>query len=333
MSWLDDILGEDSYDTSTIFDGYSPGGDNGNIDTSGSFDFNGYSPDGNNTGLLTSSDFSGDGNGIGSLETGGGITDNSLGGLSGLGSLLSSSTLKNLLGAGLSIGQIAGTLQGNKGSDTQLAVQQVNATPMTWGGTGATPTKQVSPTADPFTTDWNNAFSGKMEGFAPGQTINWGGGKLTNNSGQFNYADPSGENFRFNQSTNPSTLLNNPNIKNYWENQYGADNVPEGDGKALLPLNKAEGGATGGAGRTQGALGLLRGSSPGQKDDVPINASHGEYVFDADAVAALGDGNTDAGAAKLDQMRENIRAHKRAAPSNKIPPKAKSPLAYLKGAK
>jgi len=94
--------------------------------------------------------------------------------------------------------------------------------------------------------------------------------------------------------------------------------------------NKARGGSIQ---APMGALGLLRGSSPGQQDDVPINGSHGEYMMDADTVSALGDGNTDAGAKKLDQMRQNIRAHKRAAPKNKIPPKAKSPEAYLKGAK
>ena len=69
----------------------------------------------------------------------------------------------------------------------------------------------------------------------------------------------------------------------------------------------------------------------GQEDNVHIKASPGEYVFDADAVAALGDGNSDEGARRLDQMRENIRAHKRAAPAKSIPPKAKQPEQYLKG--
>jgi hypothetical protein len=59
----------------------------------------------------------------------------------------------------------------------------------------------------------------------------------------------------------------------------------------------------------------------------------GEYVFDADIVAALGDGSNKEGAKKLDAMREAIRKHKRSAPLDKIPPKAKSPLAYLKGLK
>ena len=98
--------------------------------------------------------------------------------------------------------------------------------------------------------------------------------------------------------------------------------------------NKARGGSIEGqAAVPQGALGLLKGARAGQDDSVPINASHGEYVMDADVVAALGDGNTDAGAAKLDAMRENIRKHKRSAPPSKIPPKAKPVKAYLKGTK
>jgi hypothetical protein len=48
-------------------------------------------------------------------------------------------------------------------------------------------------------------------------------------------------------------------------------------------------------------------------------------------VAALGYGSNKAGALQLDKMREAIRKHKRSAPHNKIPPKAKSPLEYMKG--
>ena len=67
----------------------------------------------------------------------------------------------------------------------------------------------------------------------------------------------------------------------------------------------------------------------GQDDVVPIHAAPGEYMVDADVVAALGDGNTEAGARKLDQMRYNIRSHKRSAPANEIPPKALDPHHYL----
>ena len=72
------------------------------------------------------------------------------------------------------------------------------------------------------------------------------------------------------------------------------------------------------------------GAGGGQDDLIPALLADGEYVMDADIVAALGDGSSKEGAKKLDKMREAIRKHKRAAPVNKIPPKARSPLAYLK---
>jgi len=82
-----------------------------------------------------------------------------------------------------------------------------------------------------------------------------------------------------------------------------------------------------------GALRLVQGGTGGQDDAVNARLSDGEYVFDADVVAALGDGNTEAGAAKLDRMRENIRSHKRSASPKNIPPKAKAPEQYLRGGK
>jgi hypothetical protein len=75
----------------------------------------------------------------------------------------------------------------------------------------------------------------------------------------------------------------------------------------------------------------LKGGGGGQDDDIPAMLSSNEYIVDADVVAALGDGNPDAGAKKLDQMRANIRRHKRSASPNSIPPKAKNPEQYLKG--
>jgi hypothetical protein len=75
----------------------------------------------------------------------------------------------------------------------------------------------------------------------------------------------------------------------------------------------------------------VKGEGDGQSDSIPAMLADGEYVFDADTVAALGNGSNDAGARILDKMRENIRKHKRSAPAGKIPPKAKSPLEYMKG--
>jgi len=77
----------------------------------------------------------------------------------------------------------------------------------------------------------------------------------------------------------------------------------------------------------------VSGAGDGQSDDIPAMLADGEYVMDAELVSMLGNGSNKAGAKVLDQFRQQIREHKRSAPLNKIPPKAKSPLAYLKGVK
>jgi len=66
---------------------------------------------------------------------------------------------------------------------------------------------------------------------------------------------------------------------------------------------------------------------------VPAKIADGEYVFPAAFVTALGNGDNKKGANILDGLRERLRAHKRSAPDTKIPPKAKSPLDYIKGSK
>jgi len=76
----------------------------------------------------------------------------------------------------------------------------------------------------------------------------------------------------------------------------------------------------------------VTGPGDGQSDDIPAMLADGEYVFDADTVAQLGNGSTKAGSQMLDKFREEIRQHKRSAPVNKIPPPSKSPLAYLAAA-
>lgn len=66
---------------------------------------------------------------------------------------------------------------------------------------------------------------------------------------------------------------------------------------------------------------------------VAAKIADGEYVFPEAFVSALGGGSNEKGAKMLDAMREELRAHKRSAPTSKIPPKAKSPLDYLRMAK
>ena len=77
----------------------------------------------------------------------------------------------------------------------------------------------------------------------------------------------------------------------------------------------------------------VSGAGTGQSDDIPAMLADGEYVLDSDLVSMLGDGSNKAGSQILDKWREEIRRHKRSAPVNKIPPPAKSPLAYMKGIK
>jgi hypothetical protein len=82
----------------------------------------------------------------------------------------------------------------------------------------------------------------------------------------------------------------------------------------------------------QGAY--VDGIGDGQSDDIPAMLADGEYVIDSETVSALGNGSNKAGAKVLDQFRHGIRSHKRSAPLDKIPPKAKSPLEYIRmGAK
>lgn len=97
---------------------------------------------------------------------------------------------------------------------------------------------------------------------------------------------------------------------------------------AYGPLHMSRGGAVPGYARG-GALGHVMASTGGQDDVVPARLAGGEYVMDADTVAAAGDGNNAAGAAQFDKLRRNIRKHKRSAPPDKIPPKAKPLEQYM----
>jgi len=78
----------------------------------------------------------------------------------------------------------------------------------------------------------------------------------------------------------------------------------------------------------------VKGGGTGTSDSIPAKLSDGEYVMDAQTVSMLGDGSSDAGAKKLDQMREAIRKHKGGALSQgKFAPNAKAPLSYIRGTK
>lgn len=80
-----------------------------------------------------------------------------------------------------------------------------------------------------------------------------------------------------------------------------------------------------------GGKGLVAGHTGGQEDTIDAKLSDGEYVIDAEVVSMLGDGNTEAGAKKLDQMRQNVRKDKRKGGLDSISKPAKKPEQYLKG--
>jgi len=100
----------------------------------------------------------------------------------------------------------------------------------------------------------------------------------------------------------------------------------KGGGVMNSPLMAAQGGDVPHKGSH-----YVQGAGGGQDDLIDAKLADGEYVFDAEIVAALGDGSNKRGAEILDKWRQKIRKHKRSASINGIPPKAKSPLEYMKG--
>jgi len=83
---------------------------------------------------------------------------------------------------------------------------------------------------------------------------------------------------------------------------------------------------------TKGGPSYIQGPGTGQSDDIDAKLSNGEYVMDAHTVSMLGDGSNEAGAKKLDQLRERLRMHAaQSMAKGKQFMKAKSPQTYLKG--
>ncbi len=76
-------------------------------------------------------------------------------------------------------------------------------------------------------------------------------------------------------------------------------------------------------------VGAVQGPGGGQDDLIDAKLAAGEYVFDADVVSALGDGDNAQGAALLDQFRQNLRSHKRGADPGSIPPPTGDPMQYM----
>ncbi len=103
------------------------------------------------------------------------------------------------------------------------------------------------------------------------------------------------------------------------------------------PQGYAEGGEVDEAGMPMGEApgfdsaqdSYARGPGGGQGDQIDAALSPGEFVWDADVVAAIGDGSNEEGARRLDEMRRMIRERNRSAPPDEIPPKALPLEGYL----
>lgn len=95
---------------------------------------------------------------------------------------------------------------------------------------------------------------------------------------------------------------------------------------------QAETAPEGSSSRMQGEPMFVEGPGTGRSDSIPAELSDGEYVFDAETVALLGDGSSKAGAEKLDALRASIRSHKGAElAKGKISPDAKPAEMYMGG--
>lgn len=116
------------------------------------------------------------------------------------------------------------------------------------------------------------------------------------------------------------------------EDYYKAGSLPEYE-----YFKYAEGGDVEARGPSgQGSLavkGVVEGVGDGRADTVDALLSDGEYVFDAESVALLGNGSNKAGAKALDSFRVNLRKHKgKNLAKGSFSVKAKSPEAYLRKA-
>jgi hypothetical protein len=80
------------------------------------------------------------------------------------------------------------------------------------------------------------------------------------------------------------------------------------DGGAVLPPQQAvQYGLAGYAmGRKKG--GVVKGAGDGKSDDIPAMLSQDEHIVDAQTVAALGDGSSDAGHKRMEKIKQMIRA-------------------------
>ena len=269
--------------------------------------------------------------------------------------------------------------------DTPNSAPNYNPTTGTTNSGNATNNPTSSPTSSPLSSVGSNSSSGSSSQSPPlGSSAYNPLAATILSTGTVLNRSPLQQALGASEATLEPSQLDQLNSQN--TNPYMPQNISEGSPDIKFAK---DGGSMGGLGRYEhkpefvtGHTGYYaQGGGTGQSDDIPALLKDGDYVMDADIVAALGDGSNKAGAEalhhfmgqfphkhyenhstgghinamiadgefvfpsslvtalgggsnkegakKLDDMREKIREHKRSASTNKIPPKAKSPLSYM----
>lgn len=286
------------------------------------------------------------GAGIGALtgNPGGGAALGALsGGMSGLSSL---GGLGALLGGGGSGGinpvtitpQVTGGTPGG-GPGYLSALQQTNAYNQSlMSGAPGVP-------GAPAATNPLGALASKIAGGGQGGGSGLNGtlailAALAQNSNRPSTTAPSGS--TANMPWNPTGYLNRtpntsytPSSGSYYT--YGQQPEPQffngnelhfSHGGTVSRLIMKDKMAKGGYFSTGGGENYVEGEGDGQSDDVPAKLSRHEFVFDAGTVSRLGNGDSDSGADKLEQMRRLIAQD--AGSKKVVQNKTRSPLEYLR---
>jgi hypothetical protein len=156
-----------------------------------------------------------------------------------------------------------------------------------------------------------------------------GGGKNTNTGGSNNAA--------FNPGfVNLTADITNGGGSPLFDFSPGMSAVSRGSTTTQAPRFMAEGGYAEGGEHvpefySEGGMEntYVKGDGDGTSDSVPAMLATGEFVIPADVVSGLGNGDSDSGAALLDQFLASVREHKHSNGPDELPPDSLSPLEYL----
>lgn len=224
------------------------------------------------------------------------------------------SIIKLMMGAGGALGALHRRGTAQNGMTPQQMLQSISP-----NGSGFNPSQQAA--ANGYFNTPVGSFANRARQYASDMPSPMVSGVGTNGMVTGHFANGG--------MVNTGAAIDPTNMQYANQNQY-----PYQQAQPESPVNNnyADGGKVdSGSFVSDGALSLVHGKGGGQDDLVHAKLSPGEYVMDADTVASLGDGNNAHGAKVLDAWREELRAHKRSADSDSIPPQAKAPSHYLKG--